>query len=202
MKRIGRAALGLLLAILLLQPVGIAHKQGIGQEADNGCVCHGAERELKTQGNIDGLPERFNSNQTYNLTLSINSTIIGTEDTQGGFRLWYSAGTTSGGSDVWHIDERLTHTEEGTSQRSWQIQWTAPENDDIQVDFQLYVNAVNGNDAVTGDAWGSEVMSIAGENYSGEIKDAKVPSQDPEFIPFVALTTTCAIIALAARRLS
>ena len=52
MKRIGRAALGLLLAILLLQPVGIAHKQGIGQEADNGCVCHGAERELKTQGNI------------------------------------------------------------------------------------------------------------------------------------------------------
>jgi len=202
MKRISRASSILLLFLLFLHPIGLAHKQGIGQQADNGCVCHGAERELKTQAYIDGLPERFNSSQTYNLTLWMNSSIVGSEGSQGGFMLWHSAGVSSGENDVQEMEGRLTHTEQGNAQRGWMIQWTAPEEDDIQVDFQLYVNAVNGNNDVSGDAWGSKVLSIAGQNYSGDLKDAKVPGEESGFIPFLGATATVAILALAARRLS
>ena len=40
---------------------------GVGEIGDNGCVCHGASAE-ETMVNLSGLPDVYNSSQTYNLT--------------------------------------------------------------------------------------------------------------------------------------
>ncbi len=195
-----RAYSVVLISFLLFSlPPSLAFPDGIGQQGDKGCVCHGAERELKTQANIDGLPDSFNSSETYNVTIWMNSSIVGTGANQGGFLLWYSDGLASGGADTRDIDGRLTHSEAGNDQRGWVIQWTAPIEDDIQVDFQFHANAVNGDGETTGDAWSSIVVSIPGENFTGELKDANVPKREMG-IPFIGLFATVAVVLFAARR--
>jgi len=196
-----RACSVLLISLLLFTlPPSLAFPEGIGQQGDKGCVCHGAERELKTQASIDGLPEIFNSSETYNLTIWMNSSIIGTGANQGGFLFWYSDGLASGSADTRDIDGRLTHSEAGNDQRGWMIQWTAPERDDIQVDFQFHANAVNGDGETTGDAWASTIASIRGENFTGELKDADVPKREMA-IPFIGAFATISVVLIAARRI-
>ena len=96
-----RASSVLLISFLLFTlPPSLAFPDGIGQQGDKGCVCHGAERELKTQANIDGLPDSFNSSETYNLTIWMNSSIVGSGANQGGFLFWYSDGLATGGADT------------------------------------------------------------------------------------------------------
>ena len=196
-----RACSVLLISFLLFTlPPSLAYPEGIGQQGDKGCACHGAARELKTQALIDGLPDRFNFSETYNLTIWMNSSIIGTGANQGGFLFWYSDGLASGSADTREMDGHLTHSEAGNDQRGWMIQWIAPERDDIQVDFQFHANAVNGDGETTGDAWSSKVVSVPGENFTGELKDAKVPKNELG-IPFIGVFTTIAAVLFAARRI-
>ena len=85
MKRL----LVLLLMLAIISQVE-ALPTGIGDVGDNGCVCHGASTE-ETKVTLSGLPDVYNSTQTYNLTLTIESNVE-TNDPQGGFRILVSHG--------------------------------------------------------------------------------------------------------------
>ena len=58
---------------------------------------------------------------------------------------------------------------------------------------------MNGDGETTGDAWSSIVVSIPGENFTGELKDANVPKREMG-IPFIGLFATVAVVLFAARR--
>ena len=59
-----------------------AFPTGIGEIGNNGCVCHGAASE-ETIVSLSSLPDVYNSSQTYNLTLTVESDVE-INGTQGG----------------------------------------------------------------------------------------------------------------------
>ena len=157
------------LLVLLLSLAIISQVQGVptgvGDIGDNGCVCHGASSE-ETKVNLSGLPDVYNSTQTYNLTLTIESSLEA-NDPQGGFRILISHGEISG--DVQELEEGYTHSSSNNNQRNWELIWTAPGSDAELVTFIVYGNAVNGNGAASGDEWNSNSYAVPGPNYEGEI---------------------------------
>ena len=160
MKRL----LVLLLSLAIISQVH-AVPTGVGDIGDNGCVCHGASSE-ETKVNLSGLPDVYNSTQTYNLTLTIESSLEA-NDPQGGFRILISHGEMSG--DVQELEEGYTHSSSNNNQRNWELIWTAPGSDAELVTFIVYGNAVNGNGAASGDEWNSNSYAVPGPNYEGEI---------------------------------
>lgn len=138
---------------------------GIGDIGDNGCVCHGASSE-ETNVTLLGLPDVYNSSQTYNLTLTIESSLEANAP-QGGFRILISHGEITG--DVQELEGGYTHSSSNNNQRTWEFTWTAPESDAELATFITYGNAVNGNGAASGDEWNSNSYAIPGPNYEGEI---------------------------------
>ena len=95
----------------------------------------------------------------------------------GGFNLWASDGTFSTVDDstqLWGPAE-ASHTESGNDQRSWTVDWTAPESG-ANVDFILHVNSVNGNEGnggSSGDMWNRADVTVLG------FGDAPLPEVDP-----------------------
>ena len=173
MKRL----LALLFSLAIISQVE-AYPTGIGDSGDNGCVCHGAYSE-ETKVILSGLPNVYNSTQTYDLTLTIESSLEA-NDPQGGFRILISHGEITG--DVQELEEGYTHSSSNNNQRTWEFNWTAPESDAELVTFIVYGNAVNGNGAASGDEWNSNSYAVPGPNYEGEIvtpttKDSISPRQ-------------------------
>lgn len=159
-----KGLLVLLLSLAIMIQVE-ALPTGIGDVGDKGCVCHGASSE-ETNVSLSGLPDVYNSSQTYNLSLTIESSLEA-NDPQGGFRILISHGEISG--DVQELEGGYTHSSSNNNQRTWEFNWTAPESDAELVTFITYGNAVNGNGAATGDEWNSNSYAIPGPNYKGEI---------------------------------
>ncbi len=139
---------------------------GIGDRADDGCLCHGGLDDT-TIVNLSGLPEIYNSSMQYNLTLTIQSPVE-LNDVQGGFRVVISDGELIG--EGWQVmDGGYTHTAEINDRRQWEVVWIAPEADDELATFVIHGNAVNGNGNVNGDEWNSLSLAIPGPNYTGEV---------------------------------
>ena len=157
----------IVLAVLLsLIGQSQALPDGIGDRADDGCLCHGGSDDT-TIVNLSGLPEIYNSSMQYNLTLTIQSPVE-LNDVQGGFRVVISHGELFG--EGWQVmDGGYTHTTEINDRRQWEVVWTAPEADDELATFVIHGNAVNGNGNVNGDEWNSQSLAIPGPNYTGEI---------------------------------
>ncbi|MBB70719.1 MAG: hypothetical protein CMB28_06405 [Euryarchaeota archaeon] len=157
----------IVLAVLLsLIGQSQALPDGIGDRADDGCLCHGGSDDT-TIVNLSGLPEIYNSSMQYNLTLTIQSPVE-LNDVQGGFRVVISHGELIG--EGWQVmDGGYTHTTEINDRRQWEVVWTAPEADDELATFVIHGNAVNGNGNVNGDEWNSQSLAIPGPNYTGEI---------------------------------
>jgi len=163
-----RGLLMLLVATILLAiPSLSANPSGIGQEANNGCLCHGILDESTTVG-IEGLPERWQANTNYPLNISVvNDGISAEENNSGGFRLTVSTGNiTYDETEVQFLDSGYTHTANGNSQRSWQVNWTSPSDATKTAHFTIHGNAVNGDDSNNGDAWSSQEYSVAGIDAS------------------------------------
>ena len=75
-----------MLLVLLFAPSISSLPSGVGEMANDGCLCHGGASEA-TVVFISGLPVEFESNTTYNLSLQIDSSIEPSQDShQGGFR--------------------------------------------------------------------------------------------------------------------
>ena len=131
-------------------PSGVEH--GLVQ---NGCNCHdsGGASDSVT-ASIEGVPESYNASESYTLTVSFTGG-PGTEGNEnvGGFNLWTSGGTFASldSSTQLNTPNDITHTLEGNDQRSWTLEWTAPADNDSNVDFVLHVNSVNGDGAASSD---------------------------------------------------
>lgn len=151
-------------------PTMMASPHGVGQEGNQGCQCHNEQPSLDIR--LMGLPLAYAANTSYNLTLQINSDIpIQENRSQGGFRMVVTNGTLAfNGTEAQEMDRGWTHRQLGTQQRAWSFQWTSPQENNSKTEFRVWANAVNGNQAQTGDAWSSLQSVVPGEGYQGELE--------------------------------
>lgn len=161
----------ILLIALCLSPSQTGHgfPNGVGDIADNGCLCHGSSNS-DTVVEIIGLPDKFESNTTYALQLSITNSDIEQDDESpnGGFRILVSSGLLQfNESDVGQIiDNGWTHLSSGNEQRIWNMTWQSPTDNKSLTKITVHGNAVDGNEQSSGDEWNSEVYHIPGvENF-------------------------------------
>ena len=170
--RFGLVAIVLLGLAIQFAPTGIALPSGIGgSSTNNGCNCHSSTPSDTVDVDLIGLPNSFIANQVYDIEIRIDGgpTVSGVN--QGGFNLKSSAGqllVLSDGMTQILDGGDAAHTEDGNDQRTWNLQWKAPADDSISVDFTLLGNAVNGDDeAGPEDEWGVLEKEVAGQNFSG-----------------------------------
>jgi hypothetical protein len=161
--------------LLLFSTLGFSSSQsypsGVGEIANDGCTCHGVASNL-SEISIIGLPVSFESNQTFDLVLLLESSIeVQTDVSQGGFRLLVSDGTIEFEdlNQSIELDDGWTHTEEGNAHRAWNLSWTAPQDNSTSVEFIVYGNAVNGNENPMGDAWDSYGVTLPGSSFDGTL---------------------------------
>ena len=164
-----------ILVLFLFSSLGLSSSQsfsiGVGESANDGCTCHGGASN-STESFLVGLPESFESNQTFELTLVIESSIdLLTNATQGGFRLLVSDGNIEfdNPNESKELEDGWTHTIEGNSQRTWNFTWTAPLDNASTVEFIVFGNAVNGNGNSMGDAWDAYGVTIPGSSFDGTL---------------------------------
>lgn len=149
--------------------LAVASPYGLGDEANEGCLCHTPEAETKVQ--LTGLPHAFESNITYTLTLEVISPIEAVDNrSQGGFRMLISDGELAyDNTSVQERDNGWTQTSNGSYHRVWSFAWTAPSVNDTATTFTVHGNAVNGNNAQTGDAWSTLETVVPGVMYEGDL---------------------------------
>ncbi len=167
-----------LICLVFVTPVN-SLPTGIDDRGDDGCVCHGGIDDTTTVS-ITGLPEMYNSSQSYNFTLKIESPIQESQnmnDAKGGFRVIVSKGEIIG--DGWQfIEGGYTHNVSINSQRTWNATWIAPSDDSIYSSFIIHGNAVNGNGESSGDEWNSNSLVVKGINFTGEVESPVIGSDE------------------------
>jgi hypothetical protein len=158
----------LLLALWSNQMVG-ASPNGLGSEANEGCLCHTPQADTKVV--LSGFPDAYEANTTYTLTLEVISAIEAMDNrSQGGFRMLVSEGqVVHDNTTMQELDNGWTHTYNGSSQRTWTFEWTSPTSNDSATTFTVHGNAVNGNNAQTGDAWSTMDLVVPGVMYEGDL---------------------------------
>ena len=84
--------LAMLATVLFCSTWAAGSPNGLGSEANEGCLCH--SEDSATSVLFNGLPDAFESNTTYRLTLTLSSPIEAVDGLhQGGFRLLLNDGT-------------------------------------------------------------------------------------------------------------
>ena len=203
-------SLGLIMSILLVVsslPTGDSLPTGIvdDNQVANGCSCHGADPNTGVTINLSNLPERYNSSQTYTLTLNISGGPDALEGgNQGGFFIQANYGTLESIDDnTWMPDPanetHLTHTEDGNNYREWSFNWTAPESDAKVVKFTVYGNSVNGMDGNIGDYWNKGVFSSAGVNAKIETDHGELSMPQKLIYAFTVLVVTLGVVVIGNR---
>ncbi|MGB1492520.1 MAG: choice-of-anchor V domain-containing protein [Candidatus Poseidoniaceae archaeon] len=177
-----RATVAVIVLALLAQ-VAVSAPSGIGSAANEGCLCHG-EKNTNTNVELHGLPKSFESNTSYNFSIVVTSQTIpqNTNGESGGFRLLVTGGSiffneTEGLIQV--LDDGWTHTELGNTVRMWNFSLMSPADNSSYVDLTVYGNAVNGNQASTGDEWNSLDLRLPGTQYEGEMLGEKTDEFNP-----------------------
>jgi hypothetical protein len=125
-------------------------------------ACHQAIGEHETKLNVKGIPKAYKPGETYELTLTVDSTIESIGEVQGGFAVRVNAGELIVRDDMGTQLSNypiLTHTVEGSEKRVWQFGWKAPRQ---KTDIELMVMAVaaNGDFSPVGDATAAMVFTI------------------------------------------
>lgn len=171
--RIGMRAVVVVLVLALLSQVAVSAPSGIGKSANEGCLCHG-DRDQSTTVWVEGLPESYESNTMYNFSITVESETVAVNPNGsiGGFRILVVGGSIifdESAGLIQELDGGWTHTESGNKLRSWNFSLLSPEDNASYVDFTVYGNAVNGNQASSEDAWNSLSLRLPGVEYDGEI---------------------------------
>lgn len=169
--------------LALLAQVAVSAPSGIGSSANEGCLCHG-ESNSNTIVEVRGLPEYFESNTSYDFSIEVSSLTIlpNANGERGGFRMLVTGGSIDFNESegmIQQLDDGWTHTETGNKVRMWNFSFTSPESNASVVDFTIYGNAVNGNQASSGDEWNSLEIRLPGLQYDGEL----LGQQADEFNP-------------------
>lgn len=172
-----------LVILAFFLPLATSAPNGIGTSADEGCLCHG-EKNPDTTVLVTGLPEFFEANTTYNFSIELTSDTIpeAAGKAAGGFRLLILGGMITFDEEEGLIqpkDDGWTHTEAGNALRKWNFSFTSPVDNTTFVDFTIHGNAVNGNQASTGDEWNQLTFRLPGAQYDGEM----LSNQTNEFSP-------------------
>ncbi len=144
-------------------PTGIGGDQGVGDVTVAGCTCHGTDPTNDVAILLDGVPATYEAGATYDWTIQIiGGPEINSASNSAGFSMRVGAGSLTAGAgseslvENWQDDATtLTHTTAGakTTDRTWQVSWTAPEAGTGPVTIQLVGNSVNGADGNQGDQW-------------------------------------------------
>ncbi len=178
MSKIHFRAISVLIVFVLLavpslsNPTGPPGIQSGELTAEVGCTCHGdglPSTEVLVQ--ISGVPESYSANGEYVFVISgdaAGSTAAGfilTDFAKGEFT-WLE------GSDIHFVPEvngTISH-DSPSEEKTWTVNWTAPDSDVGVIHFSLIVNAVNGAAADAGDKWNILSFSISapGEAVSQE----------------------------------
>lgn len=196
MKNLNKSTIIAILGLLLLvgssitqvsaRPTGISNVQF-------GCTCHTGSATEGVVVTLDGVPNNYTAGDTLTLTITITGGPEAGGENHGGFNLDASAGTLSPFDNTSQLmDGEMTHTAFGNDQRSWQVNWTAPEDNTTDITFTAHGNAVNGDgSASSDDQWNKVVVTLAGVDppAGGGTTDDETPG--------FTLMATLAIIALA-----
>ena len=192
-------AVVVVLALALLSQVVVSAPSGIGKSANEGCLCHG-DKDQSTTVKIKGLPDSYESNTMYNFSITVESETVAANPNGsiGGFRMLVVGGSITFDESAGLIQESdggWTHTELGNMVRNWNLSFLSPEDNTTYVDFTVYGNAVNGNQASSEDAWNSLTFRLPGAEYDGEI----FTDQTDEFSPMdytVGIVSMFALVGL------
>tara|TARA_B100001778_G_C18479959_1_gene579844 strand:- start:94 stop:735 length:642 start_codon:yes stop_codon:yes gene_type:complete len=186
----------IIFCLVVIIPPSDSFPNGVGKEGSSGCLCHGGNSDL-TYLEIEGLPEKFESSTSYNLTLNIFSEIeIASENSsKGGFRINISHGVISFENESYgsFVEDSWTHTEEGNKFRSWNFTWISPEDNSSSVEFKIFGNAVNGNGDPYGDSWNYLDFKLGGVEY---FDDLSVTVKDYQIQTYEAIILATVFIGL------
>ncbi len=209
-----KLSIGFLVAILIAisafptansLPTGITDENTTNAVIANGCNCHNTNTEATASVIVNlTLPENFTSGETYTLTLNIsggpNDLING--DNRGGFFVTASDGELSPIANDTHVKKpfgftHLTHTAEGNDYREWNFEWTAPDKQDISVEFVAYGNSVNGADGSQNDYWNKQATTLYGVDAVVEVEAHEDLSGPQKLIyAFTIIAVTLGVVVI------
>jgi len=152
---------------------------GVGQMADRGCLCHSG-KSSEVEITLQGFPDTYNTSERYNITFAINASVERAESDsgrKGGFRLLVDGGLVEFEDEAQYLENGWTHTNMSNEQRSWNLSWVAPQQDNQLITLTLFVNAVNGGDASSGDKWGQIEFVTIGSNWTGVIPESSLQQE-------------------------
>ena len=167
--------------MLLMVPAIQGFDNGVYNQA-SGCGCHSQTGSTPASVSISGLPNAYDVNKLYQVTVSVSG---GVQGSSGGFSLEVDKGTLSTGMGLMLVKvnnqgNSATHTITGSSYRSWSFEWTSPASGSGTVNFEVAGLTTNGNSQNSGDRWVTDVVQIP-EN---------VPVNSPPSASNVLLTPT------------
>lgn len=192
-----------ILLAITITPLSTSFPSGVEDIGDQGCLCHG-ESNQQTAISLSGLPEKFEANTTYNLTLTVANELIeeNVGEPYGGFRMTVSQGTIvfENSNQTQYLDGGWTHTATGNKHREWKLTWNSPSDNTSKTVIDIKGNAVNGNGASSGDSWNNAIYTIPGVNNFDDISNQSsnhtMSKYDEAFLVF-----TLILLALLAVRI-
>ena len=155
-------AMGLILLVLLgSSPLTQGKSNGMYNQS-SGCNCHSQSGSTATTVVMTGQPAQYTAGATSTLTITVSNGISGTT---GGFSLEVDKGSLTAPFSftvsVNNAQDSATHSSTGTSQRSWDVDWTAPSSGSGIATLSvagLTANNMNGN---SGDRWATASYQIS-----------------------------------------
>jgi hypothetical protein len=163
-----------LLSLTLVTDDADSSSGGITGKTEPGCTCHSPDRSGDVVPKIDGLPSSYEPGKVYDLALSFTGPSPSGSADLAGFNIKVDGGTlASPGSPSVRIGtdgSEATHSSTGIVDKTWQVQWTAPDRDEGDIDVTLVVNVVNGDGSPgPADKWGRTRVTVEGEGGGGGI---------------------------------
>ena len=159
-----RRALAMVLVLLVLlgsSPLTQGKSAGM-QKQSSGCNCHSQSGSTAATVVVTGYPTQYTAGVTSTLTITVSNGVSGSN---GGFSLEADKGSLTAPFSftvsVNNAQDSATHSSTGTSQRSWDVDWTAPSSGSGIATLSvagLTANNMNGN---SGDRWATASYQIS-----------------------------------------
>tara|TARA_Y100001958_G_scaffold126850_1_gene94583 strand:+ start:340 stop:945 length:606 start_codon:yes stop_codon:yes gene_type:complete len=183
-----------LVTVMLLGPVSVASPNGVGEQGNDGCLCHGGP-SLEEAIHLHGWPEVYEPATAYPIHINASVPL----DANGGFRLVVDGGTLleNGSATMQSMDRGLTHTAPSSLVEGWSAVWIAPNATDDAVRANLHLNLVNGNGASDGDRWATLSVVSTGPDHEGAINEPRSDALTPAVMG-IAVLGLGAVLALLA----
>ena len=209
-----KLSIGFLIAILVAitafptgngLPTGITDQNTTETVIANGCTCHNTDTQATNSVIVNlTLPGNFTSGETYTLILNLSGgpNELSDGENRGGFFITASDGELSPIANDTLVQKpfgltHLTHTVEGNDYREWTFEWTAPDKQDISVEFVAYGNSVNGGDGSQNDYWNKQAITLYGVDAVIEIETQKELSGPQKIIyAFAIIAVTLGVVVI------